>query len=184
MLNGTAYRREAAHDLTVWVNPFCVAGATQRTEIRHYSISPEERMMVLAARRSWQVGCAHHASGIGDPGHEAGVPSQRAQVLHHSALPKKGVINKSARRRIHISRESRCACDLTPVVQQNSGPIDAAECSTERAEIDHSATLPKEGMNRWYSGGGVWRCACSRNPRHLPPLIHSESTGIKTTQSA
>ena len=96
MLNGTAYRRRAAHDLTLSVNPFCVAGTTQRPEIFHHSVFPEKRMMALAARWSWQISSADNVTGIGDPSHKASVPSQGTQVRKQPVLPQERMIYKPA----------------------------------------------------------------------------------------
>src|SRR5713101_5545187 len=112
-------------------------------------------MVALAARWPGQVGGANQVTGIGDPGHEPRIPSQRLQVLHHSALPEKRMIKLASRLTADISRKSRGASDLAAVVEDDGGPINAAECAAECAQIDHFAVMPKEGTNRWTAGGAI-----------------------------
>src|SRR6266567_8585311 len=88
MLNGTVWRwLRSAHDLTRRVNSFCVAGATEGPEIGNHAVSPDKRMMALAARWAGQIRGTDSLSSIVDPTDESSITAEGTYVRKDSMLP-------------------------------------------------------------------------------------------------
>src|SRR5450432_1803672 len=95
---------------------------------------------------SREVGLADHPAGIADHHSLSSAPPESAQVRQQSPVPKE-------RMGLLITSQVRYANDLATTVE----PIGRTERSSERAQIDHTATLPEEWMDRRQSGIFVGR---------------------------
>ena len=132
MFHPVALRVTVTDDLTGLVDPIGptqAANATERPEVRHRAVLPEE-----GVGQTEGFAVPHNLARVVDVPGLGGIAAESPDVAHRAVRPKEGA---------RPAGSPGCpADDVAPVVEA----IGIAIRATERPEVRHRAGLPEEGV--------------------------------------